>query len=76
MKVPEHLLKINIPGKIPTDPAAKNNREDGPHFLQFLIRNALTSARINMYIALIETRQKTHHVRYRVMDTTLRSVRY
>ena len=54
MKVPEHLLKINIPWKVSTEPVAGENREENTLRFQFLRINSLTSSRTNMYIALIE----------------------
>ena len=60
MKVPAHIIKINIPGKMPTEPVAEKNREENTPCLKFLRRNALTSAITNMYIALRATNQKHH----------------
>ena len=55
MKVPEHLLKLNIPGKISSKPVEEKNRKENPSHLQFLRRNTLTISRTNMYITIIVT---------------------
>ena len=51
MKVAEHLIKLNRPGHMTTNPVAGKNREENTPRLQVPRKIALTNATINMLIA-------------------------
>ena len=49
--MPEHLIKLNSPGNIPTEKMAVKHREENPLCLQVPLRTALTSASTNVLIS-------------------------
>ena len=61
MNVPDHILKLNSPVNIPTDPVYGINREDNMPRLLFMRRKYITSARTNMCMTQISTIKNPLH---------------